>query len=67
VFENRVLKRIFRPKKDEIIGGWEQYHDDEVENDAMGRACRTHGREGQRIQDFGGETRRKETTRKTQI
>jgi hypothetical protein len=22
VFENRVLRRIFRPKRDEIIGGW---------------------------------------------
>jgi hypothetical protein len=22
VFENRVLRRIFGPKRDEIIGGW---------------------------------------------
>jgi hypothetical protein len=24
VFENRVLHRIFRPKRDEVIGGWRQ-------------------------------------------
>jgi hypothetical protein len=23
VFENRMLRKIFRPKRDEIIGGWE--------------------------------------------
>jgi hypothetical protein len=22
VFENRVLRRIFRPKKEEVVGGW---------------------------------------------
>jgi hypothetical protein len=22
VFENRVLRRIFRPKRDEVMGGW---------------------------------------------
>jgi hypothetical protein len=22
VFENRVLRRIFRPKRDEVTGGW---------------------------------------------
>jgi hypothetical protein len=22
VFENRVLRRIFRPKRDEVAGGW---------------------------------------------
>jgi hypothetical protein len=24
VFENRVLKRIFGPKRDEVTGGWEK-------------------------------------------
>jgi hypothetical protein len=23
VFENRMLRRIFRPKKEEVAGGWE--------------------------------------------
>ena len=26
VFENRVLKRIFRPKKDEVKGEWRKLH-----------------------------------------
>jgi hypothetical protein len=26
VFENRVLKRIFGPKRDEIIGDWRKFH-----------------------------------------
>jgi hypothetical protein len=30
VFANRVLKRIFRPKKDEVTGGWRKLHDEEL-------------------------------------
>jgi hypothetical protein len=30
VFENRVLWRIFRPKRDEVIGGWRKLHDEEL-------------------------------------
>jgi hypothetical protein len=26
VFENRVLRRIFGPKKDEVRGGWRELH-----------------------------------------
>jgi hypothetical protein len=26
VFENRVLKRIFGPKRDEVTGGWRKLH-----------------------------------------
>jgi hypothetical protein len=26
VFENRVLRRIFRPKRDEVTGGWRKPH-----------------------------------------
>jgi hypothetical protein len=26
VFEKRVLKRIFGPKKDEVTGGWRKLH-----------------------------------------
>jgi hypothetical protein len=32
VFENRVLSRLFEPKRDEIIGGWRKLHDDELHN-----------------------------------
>jgi hypothetical protein len=26
VFENRVLRRIFGPKRDEVSGGWRKLH-----------------------------------------
>jgi hypothetical protein len=26
VFENRVLRRIFGPKRDEVMGGWRKLH-----------------------------------------
>jgi hypothetical protein len=32
VFENRVLRRIFGPKKDEAIGGWRKLHNEELHN-----------------------------------
>jgi hypothetical protein len=30
VFENRVLRRIFGPKWDEVTGGWRQLHNEEL-------------------------------------
>jgi hypothetical protein len=32
VFENRVLRRIFGPKRDEVIGGWRKLPNDEFHN-----------------------------------
>jgi hypothetical protein len=32
VFENRVLRKIFGPKRDEVIGGWRKLHDEELHN-----------------------------------
>jgi GH43 family beta-xylosidase len=32
VFENRVLRRIFGLKRDEVIGGWRKLHDEELHN-----------------------------------
>jgi hypothetical protein len=32
VFENRVLRRIFGPKRDEIRGRWEQLRTEELHN-----------------------------------
>jgi hypothetical protein len=26
VFENRVLRRIFGPKREEVVGGWRRFH-----------------------------------------
>jgi hypothetical protein len=30
VFENRVLMRIFGPKRDEVAGGWSKLHNEEL-------------------------------------
>jgi hypothetical protein len=30
VFENRVLRRIFGPKKDEVVGEWRERHNEEL-------------------------------------
>jgi len=30
VFENRVLKRIFRPKRDEVTGKWRKLYNEEL-------------------------------------
>jgi hypothetical protein len=32
VFENRMLRRIFGPKRDEVIGGWRKLHNEELNN-----------------------------------
>jgi hypothetical protein len=32
VFENRVLRRIFGPKRDEETGGWRKLHNEELHN-----------------------------------
>jgi hypothetical protein len=60
VFENRVLRRIFRPKRDKVIGSWRNLHNEELRNlysspsiitmkqikeDETGRASSTNGGE----------------------
>jgi hypothetical protein len=32
VFENRVLRRLFEVKRDEVIGGWRKLHNEELHN-----------------------------------
>jgi hypothetical protein len=32
VFKNRVLRRIFGPKLDEVTGGWRKLHNKEIHN-----------------------------------
>jgi hypothetical protein len=81
VYENRVLRRIFGPKRDEVRGEWIKLHNqelndpvfltqycsgDEIEKNKMGGACGTYGGEERRIQGFGGEIWGKEITWKTQ-
>jgi hypothetical protein len=30
VFENRILRRIFEPKRDEVTGEWRKLHNEEL-------------------------------------
>jgi hypothetical protein len=32
VFDNRVLRRIFGPNRDEVTGGWRKLHNEELRN-----------------------------------
>jgi hypothetical protein len=32
VFENRVLRRLFGPKRDGVTGGWSKLHNEELHN-----------------------------------
>jgi hypothetical protein len=32
VLENRVLRRIFGPKRDDVAGDWRKLHNDELHN-----------------------------------
>jgi hypothetical protein len=32
VFENRVLRRVFSPKREEVVGGWKRLHNEELHN-----------------------------------
>jgi hypothetical protein len=59
VFENKVLRRIFGPKRDEVRNFIICTHPQ------MREACGTHGRGEKSVQGFGGKARRKETTWKT--
>jgi hypothetical protein len=77
VFENRVLRRIFGPKRDEVTGEQRKLHNEElhilysspnirqIKENEVGGACGTHGRGEECVQDFDGEARRKDTAWKT--
>jgi len=30
MFENMVMRRIFRPKRDEVAGEWRRFHNEEL-------------------------------------
>jgi hypothetical protein len=64
VFENRVLRRIFGPKRDGVMGGWRKLHNEELHNlycspsiiriilgeeDEVGGTCGMNGREEERV------------------
>jgi hypothetical protein len=81
VFENRVLRRIFGPERDEVTGEWRKLHNEELCDlysspsiiriiksrwMRMGGSCSTNGGDEERVQIIDREARGKETTRKTQ-
>ena len=66
--ENRVLRRICGPRRDEVTGEWRKLHNvelndlysspniDKIDKNEMGWACSAYGREERCIQGFGGGT-----------
>ena len=65
VYENRVLRIMFVPKRARATRVWTKLHNEEltqylsgdkIEKNEMGGACSVYGGEERRIQDFGGET-----------
>jgi hypothetical protein len=36
VFESRVLRRIFGPKREEVMGGWRRLHNEELHKILLG-------------------------------
>jgi hypothetical protein len=78
VFENRVLRRIFGPKGDEVTGEWKKLHNEELHilhsfpniiRQMKPRRMRWVGHVARMreecVQGFDGKARRKETTWKT--
>jgi hypothetical protein len=78
--EKRVLRRICAPKNDEVIQRLEKtaqcgasylvlfakYNENEkIKENAMGRACHTHGGKNNMYRILVGKARRKETAEKS--
>jgi hypothetical protein len=63
VYENRVLRKIFGPKRDEVMAGWGRPHNEELHNlgvqvkeDEVDEACNKHDRDEKCIKTFGWKT-----------
>jgi hypothetical protein len=69
VFKNRVLRRIFGPKRDEVTGEWRRLHNEElndlysspniirvIKSRRMRWVGHVAGMGRGEVQDFGGET-----------
>jgi hypothetical protein len=71
VFENRVLRRVFGPKRNEVTGEWRMLHNEElndlyslpknckgakIEKNEVGGACGTYGGGERGAQGVSGET-----------
>jgi hypothetical protein len=71
IFENRVLRRIFGPKRDEVIGSWRKMLNEELRNMYSSPSIITMIK-SRRMRWAGhvarmGLARRKEITRKTDV
>jgi hypothetical protein len=79
VFENRMLRRIFEPKREKVMGEWRKLDSGELHNMYSSphfirqiKSKRMRWAEyvactGEKIvQGFGGRAQRKETTQKTE-
>jgi hypothetical protein len=48
VFENRLLRKVFGPKREKVTAGWINCHifcnGEQTKKDEIGGACRTHRR-----------------------
>ena len=81
MFHNRVLRRVFGPKRDEVTWEWRKLHKEDlrdillptqycaggkIENNEVGGACGAYGGGGMCAQDSSGETRGKEAIGETQ-
>jgi hypothetical protein len=73
VFENRVLRRIFGSKRDQMTGEWRKLHNEELHNlfsspdiikqvkaNEVSGACGMYGRGEKSVQGFGGKARKKD-------
>jgi hypothetical protein len=75
------MQKMFRPKKDEVMGGWKKLNNEELHDlyclpsiiritksrRMMGRAYSMNAAEEECIYDFDGKARKKETTRKPRL
>jgi hypothetical protein len=82
VFENRVLRRIFGPKRDEVSGGWRKLHNEELRDlyslpsiirmmksrkmRWVGHIARMGGEEEQ-MYIIGGKARRKKNAKEDEV
>jgi hypothetical protein len=76
VIDNRLLKKIFGPKRSVVTGDWKRLHNEEVydlcswlsmiqvmeQKNEIGRACDIYVEKGGVVQSFGWEAKGKETT-----
>ena len=81
MFENRVLSRVFGPKRDEVTGEWRNVHKEvlrdfyslpnivrvvKIEKNEVGGTCGAHGGGERCAQGSSGETLGKEAIGETQ-